>query len=129
MQSTIINDAGNWSYWDAAMRAELEKGRSNFNIGEQVVLENEQFKVWTIHLPPNERLPFHIHNTPYLWTVLSRGKARSYFDDGSVKESTYEIGDSMYFEDLNAEEYFVHDLENIGDSTLIFTTIEFKKTK
>ncbi|MEM9920195.1 MAG: cupin domain-containing protein [Bacteroidota bacterium] len=129
MQSTIINEAGNWSYWSKALKEELENARNNFQVGAQLVLENKQLKVWTIHLPPNERLPFHTHNKPYLWTALSEGKARSYFDDGSVKDNTYEIGDTMYYDDLHEEHYFVHDLKNIGKSILIFSTIEFKKTK
>ncbi|WP_299252900.1 hypothetical protein [uncultured Aquimarina sp.] len=46
------------------------------------------------HLKPGNRLPLHYHDKYYFWTALSAGKARSYFDNGSIKESIYEIGDT-----------------------------------
>lgn len=31
-----------------------------------------------------------------------------------------------HFNDLNEENFFIHNLENIGNTTLIFITVEFK---
>ena len=52
------------------------------------------------------------------------GRARAYVSDGSMVEHTYTAGETRY-ETHERGHYKVHDLENIGDSELIFTTVEF----
>ncbi|MEM7343062.1 MAG: cupin domain-containing protein [Chloroflexota bacterium] len=126
MDSKAINQANNWSYWSEAYKNELKNAHLNPNVGDKVVFENDEFRIWTIHLHPGDRIPFHIHRQDYYWTALSEGTARSHFDDGSVVEGHYDIGDTKYFKHLNEENYFIHDLHNIGDSVLIFSTVEFK---
>ncbi len=127
MKKTIINPVNNWSYWSESFKNELKNAHLNHNVGEVLVFDNDKFKVWTIHLQPGDRLPFHIHEIPYFWTALSEGKARSFCNDGSVIESKYEVGDTKNYPDLNSKHFFIHDLENIGKTVLIFNTIEFKK--
>jgi len=122
----ILNEAGNWDYWTDELKAELKNAHSNQDVGEELVFENDTMKVWTIHLKPDHRLPFHCHNKKYFWTAMSEGKAKSYYDDGSVKESTYGIGDTQYFDELDEDHFFIHDLTNTGDSVLLFSTVEFK---
>lgn len=126
MEVTTINPANNWKYWTDILKKELKNARSNDVIGETLVFENDKVKVWTIHLKPGHRLPFHCHDKTYFWTALSEGKSISYFDDGSVKESSYQVGDTKYFNNLSKDHFFIHDLTNTGDTTLIFSTVEFK---
>ncbi|NIF05340.1 cupin domain-containing protein [Chryseobacterium sp. Tr-659] len=126
-KSTIINPAGNWDFWEEKEKRALESGAQNFNLGDRIVLENDEFTVWSIHLSPGDSLPFHIHKNRYFWSALSPGTARSWYNDGSVAENQYECGDTVYFDDLNEENHFIHNLENIGETTLIFLTVEFKK--
>jgi hypothetical protein len=45
-------------------------------------------------------------------------------DDGSTVEHTYAAGETRH-ETHAAGHFKVHDLENIGDSELIFCTVEF----
>lgn len=125
MKKNIINQAGNWSAWSEEKKHQLEQGRNNTEVGEKIVFQNEEFRVWSIHLPANQSLPFHKHCKRYFWTALTSGKSRSYYHDGTISETEYETGATLYFEDLNDENYFVHNLENIGETTLIFTTVEF----
>lgn len=127
MPSTIINPAGNWDFWSEELKEDLINASKNTNVGENLVLENEFLKAWTIHLPAGESLSFHKHTKKYLWTVLTTGKTISYKNDGSVRETIYEISDTNYNDTLNEENYFIHNLMNTGDTTLIFSTIEFKK--
>lgn len=124
-KTTILNPAGNWSFWTEKQKEEIKN--PGYDIGEEMILETDSFRVWAINLKPAHRLPFHKHNRPYFWTACSYGKAISYFDDGSVVESAYEINDIKNFSDLSDENYFVHDLKNIGETTLVFTTVEFLK--
>lgn len=127
MEKRIINQAGNWSAWSLDKKQALTVAGSNHQIGEKVVYENDEFRIWSIHLPAGEQLPFHKHARRYFWTALSAGNSRSYQQDGSIVETIYESGDTHYFKDLTAKNCFIHNLENIGSTTLIFTTVEFLK--
>lgn len=91
MQTTVLNPKNSWKYWSEADVQLLKQSNVNTNVGEKLVFENEEVKVWTIHLQPNDTLPFHKHNKNYIWTALTEGKAISYFNDGSVTETIYEI--------------------------------------
>ncbi|CAN1538743.1 hypothetical protein MCETHM1_01668 [Flavobacteriaceae bacterium] len=127
MFKTIINPEGNWEFWTDKQKQELAKTESNTSVGDKLVFENDEFKVWSIHLPVGQKLPFHKHCLRYFWTAMSSGKSRSYYNDGSVKETEYENGDTAYFHDLSSDHFFIHNLENIGETVLIFSTVEFLK--
>ena len=127
MTATIINPEGNWEFWTNEQQKELAEAYANSTVGEKLVFENKEFKVWSIHLPAGQKLPFHKHCLRYFWTALSSGKSRSYYSDGSIKETIYDIGDTAYFQDLSASCFFIHNLENIGQTELIFSTVEFLK--
>lgn len=98
---------------------------NNDRIGTDLVLETPQMRVWQIHLEPGATLPAHRHDRPYFWTVLTAGKARSRYGDGSVVEIVYQRGESKHFPELSADNFFVHDITNTGDTPLIFVTVEF----
>ena len=81
-------------------------------------------RIWEIRLKPGERFGFHRHVLDYFWSVVTNGRARAHLDDGSTVEHTYAAGETRH--EVHAPGHFkVHDLENIGDSELIFTTVEF----
>ncbi|PIF43269.1 hypothetical protein CLU96_0173 [Chryseobacterium sp. 52] len=125
-KSKIINPASNWTFWGKAEKEALKSGTENFSVGDHIVFENDEFRVWSIHLAPGHQLPFHKHTYRYFWSALSSGTSRSWYSDGSVSETHYESGDTVYFEKLSEENYFIHNLENTGDTQLIFLTVEFK---
>jgi hypothetical protein len=75
-------------------------------------------------LKPSERLGFHRHVLDYFWVATTPGKARSHQQDGSVVEAVYAAGQTSHLT-YGPGEFKVHDLENIGDPELIFTTVEF----
>jgi beta-alanine degradation protein BauB len=127
MAAFIINEMGNWDFWTEELKKELANSLDNTTVGEDIVFENDLIKVWTIHLLAGNSLPFHKHSKKYLWTALSEGKSISYYNDGSVSETTYTINDTKYFDDLSETNCFIHNLINTGTTTLIFSTIEFKK--
>ena len=111
--------------WPATRRHEIQQNWNNRKVGTRVVSETESLRVWHLVLLPGERAPFHRHDEPYFWTVMGNGKARSYYHDGSVSDVEYVEGDTMHF-DLRDGNFFVHDLENIGNTKLSFVTVEFK---
>lgn len=128
MKVAEINKIGCWDLiWTEKLKSELNSNTITENVGEQLILENDKFKVWSIHLSAGKSLPFHTHSKPYFYTVKGKGKSRSFFADGTIIETEYKKDDIKYFNDLDDSNHFTHNLENIGNTTLIFTIVEFKK--
>lgn len=113
-----------WGNWEAWRIAELEQDQFNGRVGMELVSETDRVRVWSIDLPPGGRLPFHRHVLDYFWTCLSGGRARHHYGDGRIAEIDNHRGETKHFE-FKSGEFFVHDVENIGDTNLAFTTVEF----
>jgi quercetin dioxygenase-like cupin family protein len=104
---------------------QILSGSSNDQIGTQLVKDTESMRIWHLRLAPGQTIPPHRHDRPYFWTVVSDGKGLSCFDDGRDLEVIYKAGDTKHFPNLTPETGFVHDLTNIGDTELVFVTVEF----
>lgn len=111
------------SDWSQELREELRKNDMNGRVGMILVSQTDQLRIWQIRLEPGERVPFHRHVLDYFWTSLADGAARSHFGDGRVSTNHYKIGDTKHFKFARGES-MIHDLENIGETTLLFTTVE-----
>lgn len=94
-------------------------------VGQTLVSETDIVRVWHINLQPGERLGFHRHELDYCWIALTAGRSRSMHLDGSTVDTEYIAGDCKVFS-FAEDETMVHDLTNIGNTSLAFTTIEFK---
>lgn len=101
--------------------------RRNGRVGTRLVSETDTVRVWHIVLEPGDRLPAHCHVLDYFWTATAPGRARSQTPDGRVVEVEYVEGDTRHLA-FGPGEFMIHDLENVGDTTLRFTTVEFKKS-
>jgi hypothetical protein len=110
--------------WPDAIRAEFEANWNNGCVGTRLLSESDRARVWEIRLKPGERIGFHRHVLDYFWTAVTGGKARSHTQDGTVVEAEYYPGETRHASYAGGE-YKIHDLENIGDTELIFTTVEF----
>jgi hypothetical protein len=112
--------------WPPEIAAEFERERKSPNgcVGQRLLSENERVRVWEIRLNPGQRFGFHRHVLDYFWSALNAGRARAHLDDGSTVEHTYTAGETRH--ETHAPGHSkVHDLENTGDTELIFTTVEF----
>jgi len=110
--------------WPSTIREEFEVNQLNGRVGTRLLSETDRVRVWEIRLAPGERIGFHRHVLDYFWTAVTAGRARSHTQDGSVIEATYAAGDTRHFV-YGTGEYKIHDLENVGDTDLWFTTVEF----
>jgi quercetin dioxygenase-like cupin family protein len=112
--------------WPAKIRDEFEREAKNPNgcVGHKLISETDKVRVWRIHLRPGERVGFHRHVLNYFWSAATSGRGRQHFNDGETREYTYSAGETRH-ETYEPGEYKVHDLENIGDTDLIFVTVEF----
>jgi hypothetical protein len=111
--------------WPEALREEFLANQFNGCVGSILVSETERLRVWHLRLPPGKRCNFHRHVLDYFWTAHNAGKARGYYGDGRIVDVTHYPGETKHFR-LPPGEFFVHSVENIGDSELLFTTVEFK---
>jgi quercetin dioxygenase-like cupin family protein len=118
----------NWPTAPAAMRPELRREfaahAGDGRVGNALISETARVRVWSIALKPGDRLGFHTHVLDYFWTAVTAGRGRSHFNDGRVEEIVYKAGDIKQLS-FKEGEFMVHDLENIGETELLFTTVEF----
>ncbi|MCU0733187.1 MAG: hypothetical protein MUE84_16595 [Hyphomonas sp.] len=119
--------AGAFAEWPRQLVRDLEAGQGNGNVGTVLVSETDKVRVWHLVLAPGESMPFHTHVLDYFWTVIGDGKGRSHFGDGTVREVNYRSGDTKHLTYRQGER-MTHNLENIGDTTLSFVTVEFKSS-
>lgn len=111
---------------DAATRQDIEAGGSNGCVGTTLVSETDEVRVWHLLLPAGQRCAFHTHVLDYFWTCHSNGRARNLFADGTYNEDDYRVGDTRHMK-FRSGEHMTHALDNIGDTDLLFTTVEYIK--
>ncbi|MCA1843213.1 MAG: cupin domain-containing protein [Actinobacteria bacterium] len=104
---------------------ELARAPENHQVGTAVRFENDHVRVWEIVLAPGERGPFHIHDQTYFWTVVDPGRGLQRFTDGSSVTRDYQPGETKYLEN-SPDDPMIHDLENVGSTTMRFITVELK---
>jgi beta-alanine degradation protein BauB len=95
----------------------------NVVVGTRLLFGNERIRVWDITLEPGERLPFHRHRTSYFYRCEAGGRLRVRTPEG--EEAEYESpADEVHFLEIGPGDLVVHDLENVGGTTVRFTTVE-----
>lgn len=109
----------------ADFEQELAVAPDNHQVGTSLWLENEHIRVFEVRLEPGERGPFHVHDTDYFWTVVDAGRGLQRFTDGTFVVRDYVLGETRYLVQ-SPEDPLVHDLENVGTTTLRFVTTELK---
>ena len=114
-------------HWSEDLITELEGARSNGRVGSTLVSETDEYRIWLIEMKPGERLPFHTHVLNYFWVATTPGRARSRYADGRVEEVGYSVGMTRHMS-FSTGDSMTHDLENIGETTLCFTTVEDKRS-
>lgn len=105
---------------------ELAASGDNRALGTKMVFENDEIQVWEVRLEPGERGPFHVHDRTYFWTVVEPGRGLQRFADGIFVVRDYSEGETRYLEHSD-DNVLIHDLENVGDTTLRFVTVALKK--
>lgn len=110
--------------WPAWRREEFAARAGNGQVGSRLVSQTNRVRVWSLSLKPGERIGFHTHVLDYFWTAVTAGKGRSHYADGTVAEVSYRPGDTRHHT-YPSGEFMIHDLENIGETEMVFTTVEF----
>ena len=124
-QATVeIKTQSPFGDWPPALRQELADNQFNGVVGSTLVSETERVRVWHLTIPAGKRCTFHRHVLNYFWTCHTHGKARGYMADGRITETVHFPGDTRHL-NFGPGEYMVHSVENIGNTELVFTTVEF----
>jgi hypothetical protein len=121
LAGTIV--ATDFEGWSDQLRAEFDAHAHDGHVGSRLLSENDRVRVWEIRLAPGERFHAHRHVLDYFWTAVNAGRSRQHTADGTTREVAYAVGETRHFR-FAAGEYLLHDIENIGATDLIFTTVE-----
>jgi len=121
----MIAPANSFDRWPEGLRQDLQANAMNPMVGSVLVSETDELRVWHLLVPAGQRCSFHRHVLDYFWTCHSHGRARGYYEDGSITETTHYPGDTMHLS-YGAGEYLLHSVENIGDSDLLHIPIGLK---
>lgn len=92
-------------------------------VGSVLASETDRLRVWHLSLAPGARCSFHRHVLDYFWIALTPGRARVWYGDGRIAEVSYDALETRHLAYREGES-FVHALENVGDTTLAFVTVE-----
>jgi hypothetical protein len=110
--------------WPLELQREYDDQTLRGVVGSVLVSETDRVRVWHLHLPPGKRCNFHTHVLDYFWSAHAAGKARGYYNDGRIVDVVHYKGETKHFT-FGPGESFTHSVENIGDTDLLFTTVEF----
>ncbi len=123
MTLTEINPKGNFDTWKKDKLNEVKNDQFSSNLGKPL-FENNSIKLWEIQLKPSETTPFRRHTQNYSATSFSDGLMVSRNTNGRIVLIRLKKGDNLYFECQQQE--IIHDLENIGESTIKIIVLEEK---
>jgi beta-alanine degradation protein BauB len=120
----LIAPPGSFEAWPTGMKAEMDENAMSPLVGSTLVSETDKVRVWHLLIPAGKRCTFHRHVLDYFWTCHTHGRARGYYEDGSITETTHFPGDTKHMT-YGRGEHLVHSVENKGSTDLLFTTVEF----
>ena len=117
-------DPAAFAAWPEGVFEDMMTNEFSGAVGSLLVSETDRVRIWHFHLPPGYRCPFHRHVNPYFWSAHAAGRVRNYSSDGLVRDVGYYVGETRHFH-YGPGDYMLHSVENIGESDLSFTTVEF----
>lgn len=92
-------------------------------IGDRVIFENDNVKVWIVELAPGQIQRWHKHELPYLVLPLTMGKNEMHFLDGRVVKTDEAPGMALW-----REAGVPHELRNTSDFDYKNLLVEIKAT-
>src|SRR5215216_1053342 len=116
---------GGGSIWRGPMLQQRPKNDLALGpIGNRVIFENEQVRVWELAVEPGKSKGLHRHDLPYVIVPLTEGKIEIESIDGKVYRPQEKLGEAIW---RDAGE--IHDLRNLGTATYRNVLVEIKSTR
>jgi hypothetical protein len=104
------------------LKAAAARGVKLGEIGQKILFENDQVRVWEIRLEPGETIDFHIHYHPYLVVSLGGGENEIETIFGRKISTQEPIGSFVFINEMRE----VHRLTNKADIAYFSRLIELK---
>jgi quercetin dioxygenase-like cupin family protein len=92
-------------------------------IGDTVLYEDDEVRIWKLDLDPGEASPVHEHHHDYVFVVVAGGSTETVDSDGSSSRATDSVGDAIHHQAPLA-----HHLRNVGDSRYVNVIVELLQT-
>ncbi len=127
MKYVELNKKGNFERWNPNLLTELENEKALEDISEYIVYQNDSVRLSVIGLESYERVPFKKMKYDFDLFCLTGGLAISRSSDGSIYLLNFDKGEAVSFSLTYST--MVNDLQNIGESTMIFALIEHEHAK
>ncbi|MGB6151358.1 MAG: hypothetical protein WBG48_05150 [Pricia sp.] len=124
MKCVEMNAIGNFDAWEASKIKETQKKDIPDNLGQKLLFENDNLRVWEVVLFPGERLPFRKITSNFNFTSVTEGLAVSRCANGKISLVRITKGGSMSMKHEGHES--IYDLENIGENILFLHAMEYK---
>ena len=115
--------AENYDGWSPELKEEYARHSHDGHVGSRLLFETNRVRVWEIRLAPGQRVHAHRHALDYFWIATTAGRSRQHTSDGTTRDVSYHPGDSKYLT-FDSGEYLLHDLNNTGETELVFVTVE-----
>jgi len=90
-------------------------------IGDEIILENEHVRVWSLRLEPGERQPLHRHDLPYIVIPITEGRNEMRWPDQRVVHTDEKPGQALW-----RLPGVPHELVNTSDFTYRNVLVELK---
>ena len=123
MNCIELSPKGRFDAWDVDRKLELDKGEYSTDLGQKVLHQDENIRLWMIQLDPKERISFRRLGKSFQVMSHSQGFAVSHHNDGEIALIQFKKGD-VYRYDLQKMGEQIWDLENIGADPMDFVVIE-----
>ncbi|WP_445382029.1 hypothetical protein [Robiginitalea sp. IMCC43444] len=124
MKCVVLNRKGDFDRWDQDLLTELRNVKVNDATSDDgVIYQDDGLKVSVIGLESYERHPFRVLSNDFNLICLTGGVALSRSSNGQISLLIFEKGENTPIHLNNSG--MINDLQNIGESTLVFGLIEF----
>ncbi len=124
MNCIELSPKGHFEAWEADLKQELDSGDYEEGLGQKVLYEHHNIRLWSIILSPKERIGFRKIKSDFEVMSQVDGFAVSHRCTGEIALVQCKKGGTFRY-DLNSFKEQIWDLENIGADPLELLVIEY----
>lgn len=97
-------------------------------VGERLLLDNDDIRVWEDVIAPGAEQPLHEHRLPYLSVVVTPARAQVLAADGTVRyDVDRQPGEVTWFGPDRVP--VTHTMRNIGDAEIRVVIVEVRPAR
>ncbi|WP_276391665.1 hypothetical protein [Eudoraea chungangensis] len=117
MEYIELSPTANYKSWETKRLQELRKKDYSTDLGQNLLFENADFRLWDLKLEHKERLRFRELKNDFSYTCINDGCGVIHLGDGRIMYSQFKRG-TVHFVEIPQNESLIIDIENSGLETL-----------